>query len=329
MLARRAAEGQQRESGRILSLSQGKVSDRVGHACDGHLQELVRETFDPAVRPVLAVQVGGNCCEAKTCRLDVERLAARCAEHGRKAFRPYAPEHDVAVGDGRRAAPAVAGRPGVGARRFRTHLQPAVGESHDRPAPCRDRMDVHHRDPEPDAVDLGREPAWQLACEQADVGRRAAHVEADEPARPARLPYGRHPDDATRRPGEHAVDATEAVGVDEAAVALHQQQLGRAEPLLQFAQELSHVAQQHRGQVCVGDRAVGPGDETRERRDLVRGDHLLEAGRNGERGRAQFVRGIARAMQEGYRYRAQSLAQGVVECELQLRFVERREHVAR
>ena len=264
----------------------------------------------PRFGPIVPVQVGGNPGEAKTRRLDVERLVARRAEHGREALRPDASEHDVAVGDGRGSAAPVAGRPRVGARRFRAHLQSSVGKSHDRPAACGDRMDVHHRDPEPDAVDLGREPARQLASEETDVGRRAAHVEADEPARPARVSHGCQPDHATCRTGQHAVDATKAIRVDEAAIALHQQQLGRAVALRQFAQELPHVAQQHRRQVGIRDGAVAAGDEARQRRDFVRGDHLLEAGGDGKRGRAQFVLRIAHAMQEGDRHRAQAARAG-------------------
>ena len=39
VLAGRAAEAQQREPRRVLPVMQREFADRIGHACDGHLEE--------------------------------------------------------------------------------------------------------------------------------------------------------------------------------------------------------------------------------------------------------------------------------------------------
>ena len=81
----------------------------------------------------------------------------------------------------------------------------------DRAAAGGDRMDQHHRRAHAHARDFRLEGALVFAVEMRDVGRGAAHVEADE-AIEAGLPSGlRHADHAAGRAGQNRVLALEQV----------------------------------------------------------------------------------------------------------------------
>ena len=60
-----------------------------------------------------------------------------------------------------------------------------------------------------------------------DVGRGAAHVEADHLVEAGRGRGPRHADDAARRAGQDRVLAAEARGIGQPAVGLHEQQPAR------------------------------------------------------------------------------------------------------
>ena len=127
---------------------------------------------------------------AKCSAHDVARRAAgrrsartRC---GKKRGLQLA-EHDVGVGDGERPAAAVAGRAGIRAGALRADAEARAVEGADRAAARRDGVDRHHRRAHAHAGDLGLEGALVLAGVVRDVGRGAAHVEADDLRRsPAR-----------------------------------------------------------------------------------------------------------------------------------------------
>ena len=97
----------------------------------------------------------------------------------------------------------------------------------DRAAAGRDRVDQHHRRAHAHARDLGLEGALVLAVEMGDVGRGAAHVEADDARRSRpRAPVSAMRDDAAGRAGEDGVLALEEIGRREAARRHHEHQPG-------------------------------------------------------------------------------------------------------
>ena len=88
-----------------------------------------------------------------------------------------------------------------------------------------------------------------------DVGRGAAHVEADDPVEAGLAGGARHADDAARRAGQDRVLAAEDGGVGEAAVRLHEEEAARlGGALAQAGHDLVDVAAQHRREIGVDDR---------------------------------------------------------------------------
>ena len=161
MLARRAAEAQQREPRGILAVVQREFADGVRHACDGDLEERLGQRL----ARVIATGVARSRCAASSARRAREAATSigwspvgpktRGKSLGRNPT-----QHDVAVRDRRGTIAAIAGRAWIGAGGRRAHLQPTVGEPQDRAAACGDRLQVDERDLQADAVDLGRESPW-------------------------------------------------------------------------------------------------------------------------------------------------------------------------
>ena len=138
-------------------------------------------------------------------------------------------EDEVGVGHGRLdAAAAVAGRPGVGARRARPDLQHAgVVHPGDRAAAGADRRHLHLRAAELVLVDdRGALDLRPPAVDDADVERGAADVGADQ-LRPAGQPAQEdRAHDAADRPGVQRGDRVAAGlgGRRQTARGLHHQQ---------------------------------------------------------------------------------------------------------
>ena len=156
----------------------------------------------------------------------VQRLVLVAAEDRREEIGLQLAEHDIGVGDGERAAAAVAGRAGIGAGRIRTGAEAAGLEMQDRAAAGGDRVDAHHRRADAHAGDFGVEGALIVAVIVGDVGRGAAHVEADDLLEAGQLGGLDHADDAAGRAGQHRILALEHVGGGEAARRHHEHQAG-------------------------------------------------------------------------------------------------------
>ena len=141
---------------------------------------------------------------------DVERRVAVRAEHRRERRRVEPAQHQVGVGDRRRPAAAVAGagrdrrrrwpgRPGRAGRR-------SAGSSRRRPPPSpRPASALRTFTP---ATVRGVAPL-QRAGVAADVGRGAAHVEAEHGCAAAASAAPATPDHAARRAGDQRVAAAE------------------------------------------------------------------------------------------------------------------------
>ena len=180
VLATCTAEAHQRVGGDVVASLGADLADRIGHVlrCDlavpechlrgaaphaGGVSDLVRQRGDAA---------GGG--------RDIERLRAIGAEHRREVLGPDDAEHGVGVGERERSAVAVTGGAGICAGRLGPDPQAAAVEREQRAAAGRDRVHVDDGCANPDARYLGRIGSLELAGEVGDVGRRSAHVKADD-----------------------------------------------------------------------------------------------------------------------------------------------------
>ena len=249
------------------------------------------------------------------------------AEDVWKAIGWNASQHDVAVRDGGGAVAAVTRRPGVGAGGGGTHLQAAVGEPQNRTTARRDRGDVDHRSLQPHPVDLGGEPPRDVAGGQADVRRRASHVEADQPSRAFGGAGGNHADHAAGGTRKDAVHAAKTLGVHEPAVALHEGDGRVAVRCAQAGAESLRVTQENGREVGVGHGRVAARHEAEQRCGSVRCDHFFETrcARN-FRG-ADFVSRMPESVQERDGHGLDARRSRRHERAAQRRFVQRQQHL--
>ena len=310
VLAAGTAETDERVRADIVAPLGADLADRVGHVlgcnlavAEGHLG---RGAAHAAGVANLVGQLGDAACGS----IGVERLIAVGAEDGREVLGPYDTEHRVGIGERERAVVAVADRPGVSAGRLGAHTQAAAVEREQRSAPCSDRVHVDDRRTDADARHLGLVRPFELAGKMGDVGRRAAHVKADEPFEAGCLSRAGHADNAAGGTRQQCIAAGEAPGIGQTAVGLHELQLrplctvaergiGRAVALRSVAAADSRrdsvdcadsrchgidVAAQDRGQVGVGHGGVAAGDDLDQRVHLVADRDLFEADLAGRSG---------------------------------------------
>ncbi len=154
-----AAEGDEREVPRIVATLDRHDPQRPQHLGVHDVDDVGRVDVPERARRGVAVEL----------------------EPAREPLREPA-EEQVGVGHRRLlSAPAVTGRPGNGACAAGADAQGTTSvPPGDGPAACPDRVDVDHRyaDREPGHVTAFR-AARAATGDQADVGRRAAHVEGD------------------------------------------------------------------------------------------------------------------------------------------------------
>jgi hypothetical protein len=228
---------------------------------------------------------------AKRAATTVERFIAARPEHAREERRLDLAEREVGIGHRQRPAAAIARRPRVRAGALRADAKARAVEGEDRAAAGGDGVDRHHRRPHANAGDARLERALELASVVADVGRGAAHVEADDLDRlavvagDAELGRAHHADDAAGRAGQDRVLALERIRLREAARRLHEVELDAGH----LGGDLVDVAAQDRRQVGVDDGRVAAADELHHRADAVRNAHLREAGRASDPFRSQLV----------------------------------------
>ena len=164
-------------------------------------------------------------------------------------------------------------------------------------------MNLHHRRPQPHSRDLGHERALVLSGVMRDVGRGAAHVEADDLVEARELRDLHRPDDAAGRTGQDRVLALKTVRVGQSAGRLHELQPHARK--LGF--DVDHVAAQDRRQVRVDDRRIAARDELHQRAHLVADRYLGKADRAGERSENALVLRITVAVHEHDRAGANAL----------------------
>ena len=84
-------------------------------------------------------------------------------------------------------------------------------------------MDAHHWCPDADACDQCFTFAFILARIVRNISRRAAHIKADDILDACLSRSLGHPDNASRRSGQHGIFTPEAVAAGETAIGLHEQ----------------------------------------------------------------------------------------------------------
>ena len=206
----------------------------------------------------------------------IERFIAVGAKHGREERRLQFAEHDVAVGDGERAATTITCRTGIGPCRVRSHAQAAIEEAADRATAGGDGVDAQHRRTQAHAADGRLQATAQGATEMRDVGRGAAHVEGDDLLQASRGSGAHRADDSAGRAGENGILAVQQAALGESPAGLHELQAYAWKRLGDALQ----VAAQHGRQIGVGNRRLSTGDELDQRAHLVGDRDLREAQRS-------------------------------------------------
>ena len=213
VLAAGAAEAIERIAGHVVAALHRNLLDRVRHVLDRDLDEAVGNLLAALAAADLLRQRR----ERRTHRVGVERLVLLRPEDFRKEIRNELADHHIGVGHRQRAAAAIAFRAGIGAGGIRADAKPRAVEMQDRAAAGRHGVDQHHRRAHAHAGDFGLERALVLAGEMRHIGRRAAHIETDQPGEARGAPGLGHADDAGGRPGEDRVFAAEQFGRGEPA----------------------------------------------------------------------------------------------------------------
>jgi hypothetical protein len=217
VLAAGAAEAVQRVTGDVVAALYRDFLDRIGHVLDRDANEAVGDVFR---RPV--ADLARELFEPRPHGLRVEGLVLAGAEDLREEVRHQLAEHHIGVGDRERAAAPIAGRSRIGAGGIRADPETHAVIMQDRAAAGRDGMDQHHGRAHAHARHFGLEGALVIAVEMGDVGRGAAHVEADQAIEPGLAPSLCHADDAARRTGQDRVLAVKEVGGGEPARRHHE-----------------------------------------------------------------------------------------------------------
>ncbi len=306
MLPAGAAEATQRVLGHVVASLDRDLLDRIGHALDGDGQK----AFGDLPRTASIAGLGGDLVAERgeffLDRLAVERSIARGPEQGRKELWLQLAEHEIAIGDGKRPAGAIAGRARPCAGGFRPDAIARAVERADGAAARRHGVDVHHRRAHAYARDQRLEAALEFAGVMRHVGRGATHVKGDDLGKAAALGGSRRADDPAGRSGQDRVLAGKFPRIREAAVRLHEHQ----PRLAQLPREPVDMTSQDRREIGIDNGRVAATDELHQRAHEMARRDLGEAQLARQRGDAPLVLGIPVAMHEHDRGRPDARSEG-------------------
>ena len=295
MLPARPAEAGQHIAGDVVAALDRDLPHGLGHVLDGDGDEALGDLLRGHGLAGRRFDLRRHRLEAARHGLGVQRLVGVRPEHLGEELRPQLAQHDVAVGDRQRPAPTIGRRSRHRAGRGRADPQPRPVERTDRPAARRHGVDVHHRRTHPHAGHHRLEGPLVLAGIVADVGRGAAHVEADDALEPGLARRPRHADHATGRTGQDGVLTPERSRIGQATVRLHEEEPG---VVAQRIRDLVHIAAQDRREVGVDHRRVASPDQLHQRADLVADRDLGEADLARDGRDPRLVVGEAEAVQQ-------------------------------
>ena len=220
MLPARAAERVHDIFGDVVAALHRDGLDGVRHVGDGDPDEAVGDLLRRAAVAELPCQRR----EGLGHGAPVERLVLPGTEDARKERGLKLASHHIGVGHGERPAAPIGERPGIGARGVRSHPEARLVVMQDRAAARRDRMDQHHRCAHACSRDHALEGALIRAVIVADIGGRAAHVEADDLGEAGAVCRLDRADHSACRPGQDRVFAAKQIGRGESARGLHEQE---------------------------------------------------------------------------------------------------------
>ncbi len=300
-LSRRAAERHQGMAARVEAAFGGDAPDRLGHLLDGDGDK----AFGGGLRRRQAHRLGQG-LQRRARGGGVERLVAVGSEGRGEIGRVDAAQHQVGVGHRRRAAATVAGWTRIGAGAARADARAGAVEGQDRAAARSDGLDIEHRRAQPGAGQRRALAPLQDPGETADIGRGAAHVEAQHGRRIGLDGRGRHSDRPAGGAGQHRVPALKAVGAHQAAGRGHEPQRRAVHRGLHPVD----IGAQDRRQIGVRHGRLGARQEAGQGRDLATEAHVRKPGGAGQLPGAPLVRGVQVAVQETDRRRREPLGHG-------------------
>ena len=324
MLAAGAAKYRQGIPGDVVAALHRDLLDRIGHVGIGDIDVALGDLFRADLAPGRLRDGVCKLRKALAHHLAIERRIALRAKDLREKVGLDLAEHHVGIGHGERPAPAIAGRPWIGAGRIRTHPHPGAIEMQDRAAAGGHCVNAHHRRAQPYTGNLRVEDPLEFTGKVRDVGGGAAHVEADDPIEAGGLTDPGHADDAACRPGQDRILALEGLGVGQAAIGLHELKPHAR----QTGCDLIDIAAQHRRQIGIDHGGVGARHEADQRRGAMRHRDLGIADVAGDFGQAGFVRGIAIGVHQHNRHGPQPAIEGRLQREPRIRLVEWPHHAA-
>ena len=218
VLAARAAEAIERIARHVVAARDRNRLDRLGHLGDRNGEKSVGDRL--RLPPI--ADIARQSREALAHNFLVERLIAMRAEYFWEQIGDQLARHQVGVGDRERTAAAISCGAGIRAGGSGADTKAGAVEREDRAASSGDGMDLHHRRAHAHACDFGLERALELPIEMSDVGRGAAHVEADDALEPCADPSARHRHHAPGRARQDRVLAGEQSRGREAARRHHE-----------------------------------------------------------------------------------------------------------
>ena len=305
MLTASRAEATQRViQGQVMATFDRDLLDGGGHLLDSHPHESFGDLLRAQALSTAPLYLRGQGGKAGADGVDIQRLVAVGSENPREKVRLQLAQQHVGVGHAQRAAPPIAGRPGLGAGRIGSRAEAQAIVVQDRAPAGGDGVDVEHRHAQADAGDLRGLDALQFARVVSDIGGRAAHVEGDDAVEPGPSRRRHAADQTAGRAGEDAVLALEMPRLDQSAVRLHEAEhgrrptRGRGQRAGQTLLELLDVVPQDRRQIGVDDGRIAPGNQPDAGTAVMRQGDLLEADPAGQGFQGPFMRRVAPGMHE-------------------------------
>ena len=225
----------------------------------------------------------------------IKRLVTAGAEHGREEGRINPPKKQIAIGNGKRPALAIAGRAGVRARAFWPDAIACAVKGANRTAARGYGVDLHHRCGNPHPRDHTVAGQFIVTSVMRDIRAGSAHVEANQLLVPKRLASSDHADHPARWPRQNCILAAKRTHFGQSAVRLHETQ---AIGFGQFCAKSIGVAPQHRGEIGIHHRRIAARDQFDERRDLMAGADLCKAHFARKFGQPRLVLAVFPAMHQ-------------------------------
>ena len=275
----------------IVPASHADLADRIGHAVDGDGEEAFCNLFERA----LLRQRGGDFGKPRARCIAIKRLVSTGAEDAGKECRIDPAEEEVAVGHRQRAVLAIASRARIGACAFGADAESPGVVVADRPATCRDGVDLHHRGRHAHAGHHAVSGEFVVARIVRHVGAGAAHIETDQAVVSQRFACRDHAHDAASRTRKDRILAAEGADFGQPAVRLHEAQaLGFGKAGLQRV----GIAPQDGREIGIDHAGIAARDEPDQRCNFVADADLRETRVACEHGQSHLVIAILPPMHQ-------------------------------